>query len=160
LNNLFNRNERLEVVRRYIWEERIMRHKSLTTILAAAVMAVGLFAGSAMAAYPTSIAGTWTAQANESPWTIEIQQASTTGVWKQITGTLGSFPLVVTGRFDFVVNEPSSDVAVQEYSGNVSNTGSTIFMSGIFGTVIPVQGQGFPGGAIGEYNFSAYQVVP
>ncbi|MBV8358524.1 MAG: hypothetical protein JO189_11385 [Deltaproteobacteria bacterium] len=134
--------------------------------LAAAVMAVGLFAGSAMAAYPTSIAGTWTAQANESPWTIEISQPSTTGIWNQITGTFGSRELVgiycpVTGRFYFVVeDQPTSNAAVQEYSGNVSNTGSTIFMSGVFGTVIPVQGQGFPGGAIGEYNFSAYQVVP
>jgi hypothetical protein len=49
---LFNRNVCLEVVGKYIWEERIVRNKSLTTILSAAAMAVGLFAGSAVAAHP------------------------------------------------------------------------------------------------------------
>ena len=50
-----------------------MRHKSFTTILAVVMMAVGLFSGSAMAGWPTSIAGTWTGQANQVPLTIDIR---------------------------------------------------------------------------------------
>jgi len=119
--------------------------------LVAAMIALGLFAGSAMAAYPTSIAGTWTVQANQSTGTMNITQGLI-GTCRALSGNLGGTALVgfycpTTGRFNF--ERTINGVTIQYYSGNVSQIGSHLFMGGIFG--VPITS----GGPLGEYNFSA-----
>ena len=128
---------------------------SKIAILAAALMAVCLFSGSAMAAYPASIAGTWTAHANQTSLTIVIKQGST-GTCRALSGTIGSddlegFYCPATGRFNFALNVSPSGLTVQYYSGNVSTTGNTLFMGGIFSSI------NAEGGVLGEYSFSAFK---
>jgi len=124
--------------------------------LAAAVMAVGLFTGSAMAGYPPSIAGTWDAQDNRSMVTIIINQPTSGGpTCDGISGTIGpdnlaGFYCPTTGRFNFIRTNSTTGVTFQEYSGNVSaigTSGTPNFMSGIFGSLT---------GSYGEYSFCAY----
>jgi hypothetical protein len=129
---------------------------------AAAVMAVGLSAGSAMAGgYPTNITGTWNAQDDRSLLTIDIHQTPASSSCNEISGTIGSDDLVgfycpATGRFDFVRNNSTSGVTIQEYSDNVSSIGTPEwFMSGIFGSVVQPTG-----GNLGEYSFYATFIPP
>jgi hypothetical protein len=51
-----------------------------------------------------------------------------------------------TGRFNFARNDATSGVTFQDYSGNVSDNGSTLYMGGVFAQVVQL---------VGEYNFSA-----
>jgi hypothetical protein len=106
-----------------------------------------------MAAYPSSIAGTWTAQANQTLLTIVIHQGST-GTCRGLSGTIGSnnlegFYCPSTGRFNFALKLPGSGLTAQYYSGNLSSTGNELFMTGIFASITAA------GGALGEYNFAA-----
>ena len=129
--------------------------------LAAAVMAVGLFAGPAMAGqnWPSSVVGVWGAQGNQSHLTITIESQASTGKCRQITGTIldtGSgdhstllgFYCPSSGRFHFTRTESTSGVTFQDYSGNVSESGSSIFMGGVFAEV-------FTPANVGEYAFLA-----
>jgi hypothetical protein len=126
--------------------------------LAAAVMAVGLFCRSAIAGenWPASVVGTWDAIADQSPLTITISSQASSGRCRAISGTIvdlvnGTSNLVgfycpTTGRFNFARNDPTSGVTFQDYSGNVSDNGSTLYMGGVFAQVVQL---------VGEYNFSA-----
>jgi len=126
---------------------------SKIAILAAAVVALGLFAGSAMAqSHPSSIAGTWTAQANQQTGALSIAQG-TIGNCRSLSGILIDIPIVGfycpnTGHFSFVRND-GAGVTFQVYSGNVSTTGTHLFMGGVLSEVIT------EGGPLGEANFSA-----
>ena len=129
--------------------------------LAAAVMAIGLFSGSAMAApYPASVVGSWNVIDNQSDAILTISSQVSTGNCSAISGTfvggretsnIVGFYCPATGRFNFVRNDPSNDVTVQDYSGNVSITGSHLYMGGFFAQVVNEGGVGIPG----EYNFFA-----
>ena len=142
---------------------KIMRHKSFIAILAVATMAVGLFAGSAMAnIYPSSVVGTWNALSNQSDLTITISNQASSGNCRAILGIIddltngGTSNLVGfycpgTGRFNFVRNDPTSGTTVQDYSGDVSITGSHLYMGGFFAQVVNEGGAGITG----EYNFFA-----
>jgi hypothetical protein len=126
---------------------------SKITRLAAAMMAVGLFAGSAMA-YTSNLTGTYNAQDNQTPLTIVISQAPTTGACAALSGTIGTddlegFYCPMAGRFNFI--RIHSGQTIQEYSGNASTTGSTEYISGIFGAVTA------GGGTLGEYSFFAWK---
>jgi hypothetical protein len=128
-----------------------MNMTSKIATLVAAVMALGLFAGSAMAAaYPTSVGGTWRVQANQSTGSLIITTEGTIGPCRSISGTLFGDNIVGfycknTGRFNFVRNDING-VTFQVYSGNVSMRASNVYMGGIFSSVLSAQG---------EYNFSA-----
>jgi hypothetical protein len=107
-------------------------------------------------AYPGTIQGTWTGQANQSQIAITIYQTSGTfGPCKPIAGYIGTdqiegFYCPATGRFNFVRFNPTSGPPSQDYSGHVSTGSSnTAFMGGTFGQV-----SGTPQ-VRGEYNFSA-----
>jgi len=132
---------------------------SKITTLAAAVIAVGLFSGSAMAGenWPASVVGTWDAIANQSQLIITIRSQASSGRCRAISGTIldvaskGTSKLVgfycpATGRFNFARNDPTSGVTFQDYSGNVSDIGRTLFMGGIFAQVVQL---------VGEYSFFA-----
>jgi hypothetical protein len=134
---------------------------SKITRFAAAVMAVSLFSGSAMAGqnWPSSVVGIWGAQANTANLTITISNQASTGKCRQITGTIvdtGSgdhstllgFYCPSSGRFHFTRTESSSGVTFQDYSGNVSESGSTKFMGGVFAEV-------FTPANVGEFAFLA-----
>jgi hypothetical protein len=129
--------------------------------LAAAVMAVGLFSGSAMAGqnWPSSIVGVWGAQANTAHLTITILSQASTGKCRQIEGTIldtGSgadstllgFYCPSSGRFHFTRTDSVSKVTFQDYSGNVSDIGRPTFMGGVFAEV-------FTPANVGEYSFMA-----
>lgn len=130
--------------------------------LAAAVMAIGLFSGSAMAGqnWPASVVGTWNATANQSSLIITISSQASIGRCRAISGTIvdpvnGTSKLVgfycpTTGRFNFVRNDKISGVTFQDYSGNVSDIGRRLFMGGVFAQVVGVL-------LVGEYSFSAFK---
>ena len=114
--------------------------------LAGAAMAIGFFSGSAMAnVYPASVVGTWHAVANQSDFTLTISSQESSGSCRAISGTIvgnGELSDVVgfycpgTGRFNFVRNYPPTGQTVQDYSGNVSETGNTLYMGGVFSQVV------------------------
>jgi hypothetical protein len=129
--------------------------------LAAAVLAVGLFSGSAMAGenWPASVVGIWDGMGNQSALTITISSQASTGRCRPIAGTildvasndtsnLVGFYCPVTGRFNFARNDVASGVTFQDYSGNVSDNGRRVFMGGVFADLI-----GAP--FVGEYSFFA-----
>src|SRR5689334_20374077 len=117
-----------------------MNMTSKIATLVAAVMALGLFAGSAMAQYPASVVGTWTAEANQSTGSLIITSQGTNSPCNSIAGTIFGDNIVgfycpSTGRFGFVRND-STGVTFQVYSGNVSASDSNLFMGGIFGSLL------------------------
>jgi hypothetical protein len=84
--------------------------------------------------------------------TIVITQGAT-GTCRALSGTFDTGGLVGfycpnTGRFNFARSN-STGVTIQYYSGNVSQPGSHLFMSGIIG--VPIRA----GGPLGEYSFYA-----
>jgi hypothetical protein len=126
--------------------------------LIVAVFAVGFLSGSAMAGenWPASIVGTWDAVANQSDLTITISNQASSGRCRAISGTIvdpvnGTSDLVgfycpTTGRFNFARNNPISGLTFQDYSGNVSDIGSRLYMGGVFAQVVQL---------VGEYSFFA-----
>jgi hypothetical protein len=134
--------------------------KNLAVLTAVGALS-SLLTGAAVAGenWPGSVIGTWHAQGNQSPLTITITSQAPTGRCRPIAGTildvdsgvtsnLIGFYCPVTGRFNFARNDITTGVTFQDYSGNVSDNGRTIFMGGVFADVI-----GAP--FVGEYSFFA-----
>jgi hypothetical protein len=85
-------------------------------------------------------------------------QGTTTAPCKPITGTLNNLPsggasniqgfyCPATGRVGFVRKEVVSNDTFQSYSANVSDTGTTLRMAGVFAELNLA-------GHLGEYNFA------
>jgi hypothetical protein len=134
--------------------------RTRATLAAAAIGSI-LAAGGAHAGqhWPASVVGTWTAIANQSPMTITITSQNSTGRCRAIAGSLvnsdgsgqsniAGFYCPVTGRFHFVRNDPKTGVTYQDYSGNVSDTGTSLYMAGVFA-------QALGASVVGEYSFMA-----
>ena len=133
---------------------------SKITTLAAAVMAIGLFSGPAMAGYPPSIAGNWHATANQTELAIDIQQASTGGSCSAISGTIANatdgtyystlvgFYCPATGRFNFI--RVGFGLIYEDYSGNAADIGDFLIIGGIVASLTSFGEQ-----PIGEYSFGA-----
>jgi hypothetical protein len=129
------------------------------TLFATAAACLALSAGSAMAAWPTSVVGTWNAMANQSPLTLAITSQGTTGGCRAIAGTIADtvggqsntiqgFYCPSSGRLQFLRNNSSTNDTFQVYTANVSITGTHLYIGGTFAEDQQV-------GALGEYNFSA-----
>jgi|SRR5215467_14118889 len=120
---------------------------------------VVVFSALAAASRPSSIVGTWTGVANQTAVQLVITtQGTVTAPCKPITGTLNNVPsggasniqgfyCPSTGRFSFVRKDVTTNDAFQSYSGNVSSTGTTLRMTGVFAELNLTN-------ALGEYNFS------
>lgn len=134
---------------------------STRATLAAAAIGSILAAGGAHAGqlWPASVVGTWRAIANQSPITVTISSQASTGLCRQIAGTLANsngtgksnilgFYCPGTGRFHFVRNDPTSGLTYQDYSGNVADSASTLYMGGVFAQVVGTN-------LVGEYSFMA-----
>jgi hypothetical protein len=121
------------------------------TLFATAAACLALSAGSAMAAWPTSVVGTWNAMANQSPLTLAITSQGTTGGCRAIAGTIADTvggQSNTSGRLQFLRNNSSTNDTFQVYTANVSITGTHLYIGGTFAEDQQV-------GALGEYNFSA-----
>jgi hypothetical protein len=132
--------------------------KTFTTLAIAGLIATA-GAGAALAGenWPGSVVGTWNAAANQSTLTITISSQAATGRCRPISGTivdsgvssnLLGFYCPATGRFNFARNDATTGATFQDYSGNVSDNGRTLFMGGVFADVV-----GAP--FVGEYSFFA-----
>jgi hypothetical protein len=119
-----------------------------------------LLCGSAAYAdgWPTSVQGTWSAIAAQTTGTLTITQPASNLNCRPITGTLfdnstiQGFYCPRSGRISFirVYNQGTANGgATQYYQGNVSQTGSTLYIGGTQTTFDTA------GGSLGEYNFSA-----
>jgi hypothetical protein len=120
---------------------------------------VVVFSALAAASRPSSIVGTWMGVANQTAVQLVITtQTTVTAPCKPITGTLNNLPsggasniqgfyCPGTGRFSFVRKDITTNDTFQSYSGNVSNTGTTLRMTGVFEELNLMN-------ALGEYNFS------
>jgi hypothetical protein len=95
---------------------------------------------------------------------LAITAQGTTGACKAITGTLHNLPsggasniqglyCPQTGRVSFVRKDVISNDTFQSYSANVSDTGTTLRMSGIFAELNLA-------GHLGEYNFAVTKRGP
>jgi hypothetical protein len=126
------------------------------TLLVLAMVAA--FSVSAFGAHPSSIVGTWMGFANQTAVQLVIITQGTTGACRTITGTFSNVPsggasnivgfyCPSTGRVAFVRNDVATNDTFQSYSANVSATGTTLRMGGIFAQVSPVS-------TLGEYNFA------
>jgi hypothetical protein len=110
-------------------------------------------------ARPFSIVGTWQGVANQTAVILVITtQGTTTAPCKPITGTLNNLPsggasniqgfyCPATGRVGFVRKDVINNDTFQSYSANVSDTGTTLRMAGIFAELNLA-------GHLGEYNFA------
>ncbi len=130
--------------------------------IAVAIAAVGamLSAGSAMAAWPASVVGAWSAFGNQSPLALNITAQGTVGDCNAIVGTIADtvsggqrntiqgFYCPHSGRIQFLRKTISTNDTFQVYTGNVSMVGDTLRIGGTFAEDNQV-------GALGEYNFWA-----
>jgi len=123
-----------------------------------ALAMVAAFSVSAFGAHPSSILGTWTGFANQTAVQLVIITQGTTGACQTITGTFSNVPsggasnivgfyCPSTGRVAFVRNDITTNDTFQSYSANVSATGITLRMGGIFAQISP-------NAPLGEYNFA------
>jgi hypothetical protein len=129
---------------------------------AAAGFAAMLSAGSAMAAWPPSVLGVWSALGNQSPLQLDIVTQGNVGDCRAITGTIADtlpggqsntiqgFYCPRSGRIQFLRKSVTTNDTFQVYTGNVSMVGTTLYMGGTFAEDDQI-------GALGEYNFSAQQ---
>jgi hypothetical protein len=118
----------------------------------------------AVASRPSSIVGTWRGVADQTTVSLVITTQGTTGTCKQITGTLNNvsgggesniqgFYCPGTGRVSFVRKDVGNNETFQSYSGNVSDTGTTLRMAGVFAELSEVR-------QLGEYNFAVSEKAP
>ncbi len=129
-----------------------------------AVVATFFWAGTALAARPTTVANTtWTLQTNLDITTLFITTQAGPGapgaaVCRGINGhfendkvTIRGWYCPSTGRIHFVHRNLTSGDAVRVFTGNVSDKveGQPLIMSGTMTVLIS------PFGDLGEYNFSA-----
>jgi len=114
---------------------------------------MGFGANTAMAdGWPLSVLGSWNVLANHSTGTLSITSQGTTGNCQPIAGTIFGNPIVgfycsYSGRIHFLRN--SGPTTFQDYTGNLSQTGSPLYMGGTFAS---------DSGNGGEYNFGATSV--
>lgn len=136
------------------------RPLSACGLLVGAVV-LGFSAGQADAApWPASVVGVWQGFANTSAVTLRVSTQGAAGACRAITGTLTDvgpggqsnpvrgFYCPSTGRFSFLRNNATTGRTFQVYSGNLSDAGRTLQMSGIFA-------EEHQAGALGEYSFYA-----
>ena len=127
-------------------------NKSAVGLLSLAPLAIAVcmgVSGSAQAdGWPTNISGSWSILANQSSSKLVVTQDTSDpqALCQSISGTVfkdtfQGFYCPGSGRIAFkrVTSE-------QSYSGNLSQTGTILYMAGTFDSL---------GGSFGEYNFSA-----
>ena len=124
----------------------------MSRTLALAVFGVAISGGSAWAARPASVVGSWATIANQTFITLQITSQGGPAPCRNIAGTLGGlsvqgFYCPSTGRISFLRKDPGTNDTVQVYTGNVASDGATDRMAGTF------VHQTNPDA--GEYNFSA-----
>ena len=104
--------------------------------------------------WPASVVGTWAAQANQTPLTITISSQASNGKCRVIRGTIldgvsGQTQKLVgaycpdSGRIIFD-RRAEGEPLTQVYSANLSESGSTLYMGGLFEQT-----------GVGEYSFIA-----
>jgi hypothetical protein len=130
------------------------------TIAAAAAMTT-FVAGAAMAqSYPESIVGTWTIRANDTlPFTFTVSSQSSDAPCAVISGLMGApndtiagYYCPATGEVSFLRNSSNTGATYQVFTGNLSWTGGSSYMTGSFSN--------FAGGNdTGAYGFTAYASV-
>jgi hypothetical protein len=127
------------------------------TRLAAAGFATLLTAGSALAqAYPTSVIDNWGMRANNTLLSLNITNQSSDSPCAQITGTLGSNPIVgyycpASGLIGFEVNSVSNGATFQVYSGQMSYASEGTYPTQMTGNFSAYEG----GNNTGAYSFWA-----
>ncbi len=97
--------------------------------------------------WPLSVVGNWSVVANQSFGTLSITSQGL-GDCQPIKGTIFGNTIVGfycphSGRIHFLRNNGAT--TIQDYTANVSQTGTTLRMGGTFASDL---------GAFGEYNFS------
>lgn len=134
----------------------ISLHKAMTLISASALLA--LAANPAHAAHPPSVAGNWSAIANQTSGGLTIVQAASAATCKPITGmifgsTLNGYYCPATGRLVFARN--AGAVPFQFYQGYVSRlqAGATMKIGGTL-SIWNAAGGGFGNEGV-DFNFSA-----
>jgi hypothetical protein len=105
--------------------------------------------------WPLSVVGNWSVQANRGTGTLSITSQGTSGNCEGITGTIyGGNPIQgfycpFSGRIHFLrslIYANGTLDTIQAYTGNVSQTGATLHIGGIFADTE---------WSFGEYNFQA-----
>ncbi len=138
-----------------------MTNGSRRLLMAAAGLGALLSASVAQAqSWPRSVVGTWNAFGNQSPLVLNITTQGTVGNCPAISGTLADtvsggqtnniqgFYCPHSGRIQFLRKDQTTNDTFQTYVGNVSMTGSTLYIGGTFAEDNQI-------GALGEYNFWA-----
>jgi TRAP-type mannitol/chloroaromatic compound transport system permease large subunit len=122
----------------------------ITTSIALGSLGV---ANVALAAYPTTVTGTWNGFANQTVVRISITQFPSTSACKPIAGTMTNATSTISGIYcpssGLISFKRSFGSSVsQVYVGNLSEIGPVLRMTGTFISF------GGPGGTPGEYSFS------
>lgn len=142
---------------------KIMTHQSHTItkrLLSALIITLTLGAQTAKAdGWPSSVVGAWNVRGNQWTGVLTITSQATTGLCRFISGHLSANPIEgfycpYSGRLSFVAKLPANNFTYQTWSGNLSQTGSFVYIGGSFAAVTAA------GGSPGEYNFSAYKAYP
>jgi len=133
---------------------------NMKLLAAAAGVCALMSAGSAMAAWPASVVGVWTAFANQSPLQLNIVSQGTVGDCNAIIGTIADtvaggqrnsiqgFYCPHSGRIQFLRKNLVTNDTFQVYTGNLSMVGQSLRIGGTFAEDDQI-------GALGEYNFWA-----
>lgn len=105
--------------------------------------------------WPSSVVGGWSVIGNLSSGTLNISSQSTSGLCQFIAGTIYGDPIQGfycpnSGRIQFVRKRTDNNDTIQVWTGNLSQTSSTLHMAGTFTSVDPSAG-----GSFGEYSFNA-----
>ena len=115
----------------------------MSRVLQALAMGVAILlceSGSAWAAFPDSVTGTWNAILNQTSTTIVINSQSTTGKCREISGTIQStningFYCPATGRIFFLRKSATTNDTFQVYSGNLAQDAAVDRMAGTFADI-------------------------
>jgi hypothetical protein len=109
--------------------------------LAIGILGMLLGSGSAWAAFPDSVTGTWSAILNQTSTTIVITSQGTTGKCREISGTISTttningFYCPATGRIFFLRKSQATNDTSQAYSGNLASDAGIDRMAGTFADI-------------------------
>ena len=110
-------------------------------VLVIGALGMLLGSGSALADFPGSVVGTWSAILNQTSAAIVINSQGATGKCRGISGTiqattnLDGFYCPGTGRIFFVRKSQTTNDTTQAYSGNLASDAGIDRMAGTFADI-------------------------
>lgn len=111
--------------------------RTLPAFAGMAALAVSFMPGSACAAYPASVVGTWTIVMNQSQAALRIFSQAPSGICRKILGEIGDtnvegFYCPRTGRIVFLRKFAVSNDTFQVFVGNLASDAARDRMAGTF----------------------------